>query len=91
MVRVRKGVYRVDNLIMVPNRNKKDEIVPYHLGSTQPRGHGFQIRTKYTMAHIRLTQINNKKTSMLDGFNMKYITYGLIAIAVVFGIIAGIV
>ena len=87
MVRVRQGLYRTDNHLMVPSKDRKDEIVPYHLGSTQPRGHGFRIETKYTMAHIRLMQTANKKPGILDGFSMKYLTYGLIAFAIVFGVI----
>lgn len=86
MVRVRRGLYRTDNILMVPDRSRKSEMVAYHLGHTQPRGHGFLVESKYTMAHIRIMQLSKKKTGILDGFNMKYLTYGLIVFAVVFGI-----
>jgi len=89
MVRVRKGLYRTDNYLMVPSEDKKKEVVPYHLGDTQPRGHGFQVKTKYTMAHIRIAQSNHKKTSIIDGFNMKYLIYGLVAVFIVIGLISG--
>ena len=87
MVRVRRGLYRVDNTFMIPDRSKRIELVPYLLGHTQPRGHGYQVLTKNTMAHIRLMQLSKKKASILDGFNLKYLTYGLIIFAVAFGII----
>lgn len=91
LVRVRKGVYRTDNYIMVPSEDKSCEVVAYHLGDTQPRGHGFFIPSSNTMAHIRLAQSNNKKTSILDGFsfNMKHLTYGLIILFAGIGLISG--
>ncbi len=93
MVRVRKGLYRTDNYIMVPSEDKSCEVVPYHLGETQPRGHGFLIPSSNTMAHIRLAQSNNKKTSILDGFSfsMKHLTTALIIIFAGIGLITGLV
>ena len=92
MVRVRKGLYRTDNYIMVPSKDKKMEVVPYHLNHTQPRGHGFQIESKNTMAHIRLLQSNNKKTpSILNGFSLKTLTTVLIVVFVVIGLVSGLV
>ena len=93
MVRVRKGLYRTDNYIMVPSEDKQCEVVPYHLNDTQPRGHGFFIPSSNTMAHIRLAQSNNKKASILDGFNfnMKHLTTALIVIFAAIGLISGLV
>lgn len=93
MVRVRKGLYRTDNYLMVPSEDKSCEVVPYHLGETQPRGHGFFIPSRNTMAHIRLAQSNNKKTSILDGFSfsMKHLTTALIVIFAGIGLITGLV
>lgn len=93
MVRVRKGLYRTDNDLMVPSEDKSCEAVAYHLGHTQPRGHGFLIKSANTMAHIRLAQSNHKKTSILDGFsiNMKHLTTALIVIFAAIGLITGLV
>ena len=78
---------------MVPSEDKKKEIVPYHLNSTQPRGHGFKIESKNTMAHIRIIQSNNKKTSILDGFtfNTKTLITALIVIFIAIGLISGLI
>lgn len=89
MVRVRKGLYRTDNYIMVPSEDKKREVVPYHLGDTQPRGHGFLITSENTMAHIRIAQSNHKKTSIISGFKMQYLIYGLVAVFIVIGLVSG--
>lgn len=93
LVRVRKGLYRTDNYLMVPSEDKKAEIVPYHLGDTQPRGHGYFIPSENTMAHIRLLQSNGKNASLLDGllnnFNTKTITTVLIVVFAAIGILSG--
>lgn len=67
------------------------EIVAYHLGSTQPRGHGFQIDSRNTMAHIRIMQMSERKAGILDGFSMKHLTYGLIGFAVIFGVVGSLI
>ena len=89
LVRVRKGLYRTDELYMVPERDGDGESVYYDLGGTQPKGPGIPIPTKYTMAHCRLVQTNGKKVSMIAGFNMKYLPYALIAFAVIYALVTG--
>lgn len=89
MVRVRKGLYRTDEMYMVPNWGKDGESVYYTLGGTQPHGPGLLITTKNTFAHCRLMQTNGKKASMISGFNMKYIPYILIGFAVVYALLFG--
>ena len=88
-VRVRKGLYRTDEKYMVKTRGKFEESVYYQLGSTQPEGPGILIESKITMALCRLMQTSNQKAGIIKGFNMKYLTYGLIAFAVIFGLVGG--
>ena len=88
-VRVRKGLYRTDEEYMVKTRGKFEESVYYSLGNTQPQGPGILIESKITMALCRLMQTNNQKAGIIKGFNMKYLTYGLIAFAVIIGLAGG--
>lgn len=87
MVRVRKGLYRTDNKFMIQDLLCGDSYVPYILGHTQPRGAGVFEPTRFTMAYCRLAQTNNQKPSILRKFSIKYLGYGLLAFAVIYGVI----
>lgn len=89
MVRVRKGLYRTDEVYMVAEYGGDGESVYYGLGKTQPQGPGLLIPSKNTMAHCRLMQTNGQKASMISGFKTKYIPYILIGFAVVYAVIFG--
>lgn len=89
MVRVRKGLYRIDERYMVAERGGDGESVYYGLGETQPKGSGTPIKSSNTMAHCRLMQTNGKKAGMISGFNMKYIPYLLIGFAVIYAVVFG--
>ena len=88
-VRVRKGLYRIDEILMVKTRGKFEESVYYKLGNTQPEGPGILVKSKHTMALCRLMQTSNQNPGLIKGFNMKYLTYGLIGVAVVLGLLGG--
>ena len=89
VVRVRKGLYRIDELYMVAERRGNNQSVYYDLGGTQPKGPGILIPSKNTMAHCRLMQTNDEKAGIIRGFNMKYLPYALIAFAVVYALLTG--
>lgn len=88
-VRVRKGLYRTDEKFMVKTRGKFEQSVYYKLGGTQPGGPGLPIESKETMALCRLMQTSNQKAGIIKGFNMKWLTYGLIGFAIVLGLLGG--